>query len=109
MADSSILGPQRFEVIVDRDRFEKELVSRESCLLASVFRHVLLNFCTVITYSKKLSVKPSTPLRLRPKRNTSEVSETLSLFPLQTTTVACLMDGIGWVGVAKSNVTIVCE
>lgn len=25
MADSSILGPQRFEVIVDRDRFEKEL------------------------------------------------------------------------------------
>ena len=29
MADSSILGPQRFEVIVDRERFEKELVSEE--------------------------------------------------------------------------------
>ena len=27
MADSSILGPQRFEVIVDREKFEKELVS----------------------------------------------------------------------------------
>ena len=33
MASSSILGPQRFEVIVDREKFEKELVTFIICFV----------------------------------------------------------------------------
>ena len=50
----------------------------------------------LFSHSMKLSVKLWTPLKPRPKRNTSEVSETQYLFQ-DSHNVAGFMVGIGWV------------